>query len=169
MDFLVNNIEKIHSMNFKKVTPEKTSVKKETVSKKSSKSDNDKLDISTNVKQFQDKVKESQEYMEKLKQTKTLDEEKIKEFQKNVKNREYNLEKIDNKIVYSLMTLPAFQRINFSGSSNQSEEIGSVDQKNVKAELEELKKIEEELSNGEKMDKILEEALSYLMKSLLSG
>lgn len=156
MDLLVNSIE-----NLKSVEVEKPSLTKKdkvaTVDLK--KSDQDEVNISADIKSFQEKLVEAEKYKEDLEQAETLSEEEISEFQEKIQDFQQNYEGVEDKIVYSLMTLPAFHGGKTSSSSANL---------TVEKEIEELKKIEQDLTRGGKIDEVLEEAIEYLMKSLLS-
>lgn len=156
MDFLINNIESIKSVEIDKPSaPKKAKVMAVDIKK----SEDDKVNISNELKNFQDKLVESHKYKKDLDKAETLSKSEIKEFQAKITNFQKNYEGIEDNIVYSLMTLPAFQ-----GSKNNK----STENLTINKELEEIKKIENDLNSGGKMDEVLEDAIKYLMKSLLS-
>ncbi|SRR6056297_1627840 len=164
MDFLINNIENVKNTQMKPITVEKrksTDREQETVLEK-----NDKVVISNDLKKFNQELNEADKYKQSLENAKTSSQEQIKQFQEKVKKNSYNLDKVNDSIVYSLMTLPAFQRIRLEPPVQNNPELKSKE--SAGSELEELKKIQQELSQGEQIDEVLEEALDYLMKSLMS-
>ncbi len=164
MDFLINNIENVKNTQMESITVEKKKTagrEQASVLKK-----NDEVVISNDLKKFNKELNEADKYKESLEEAKTSSQEQIKEFQEKVKKNSYNSEQVNDKIVYSLLTLPAFQRINLTPAGQNKPETKT--KASVNSELEELKKIQQELSQGEQIDEVLEEALDYLMKSLIS-
>jgi predicted nucleic acid-binding Zn-ribbon protein len=156
MDFAVSDIENVKAVDLNSSHLEKRE-KSETSTPH--RAPEDEVRLSSNVKHYRHTLSESEKYLEDLEKTDTLSKEEIKKFQEKVQDFQTNYQKVDDKIVYSLMTLPAFQNLNSKENTPKPA---------VEKELEELHRIEEELNSGEKMEEVLEEALEFLMKSLIS-
>ena len=167
MDILINNIKSMPNLRMTRSAVEKkTSKERSKFTSKKEEPENDQVILSKYNKSQQEAIEENQQSLEKKQEENELSQEKIQEFHEKIKENQYNLEEVDNKIVYSLMTLPAFNR--FRMSSTQPDAANELQEKTIKNEIDELKNIQEELSHGEKMDKVLEDALDYLMRSLIS-
>jgi len=167
MDIIVNNIESSSNVRMTRSSVEKKkSTERPIVISKKSKQEGDQVILSKFNKTQKEAIDENQTHDEKSKEEKKLSQKEIQEFHNKMKGNQYVMEEVDDKIVYSLMTLPAFQHMKLT--KNQSESENEIQKISVKNELDELKKIQEELNSGEKMEKVLEEALDYLMRSLVS-
>ena len=155
MDIVVNKLE-----NLQKIKIEKPQVRnnKTATSPETKKSKSDDLQISHEVKIFQNKMEESKKYMETMDKTETLTKEEVQKFQEKIKDYSQNFDTYEDKIVYSLMTLPAFRNISKLKESKPHKN----------PELDEIKRIQEVLQKDGEMEEVLEEAIKFLMKSLLS-
>ena len=166
MEFLINNIDDIKDIIFSRSNFDKNRTDAKVNAQKNN---SDKVELSEDIYTFRKQVEESANYLEKLKESRAESEEKIQQYQEKVKENSYNLDEVNNKIVYSLLTLPAFNRLHMTRASNSETEVeNAAKYSKMNHELEELKKIQEELDEGDHMDKVLEEAIQYLMKSLIS-
>ena len=167
MDFLVNNIESMPNLRMTKSAVEKkTSKERPLVITKKKDQESDQVILSKFNKAHQEAIEENQKNHEATKEEEGLSQKEIRGFREKIKENQYQMAQVNNKIVYSLMTLPAFQHIKMTKA--QPDAVGELKEEAINNELEELKKIQEELSQGEKMDVVLEEAIAYLMHSLVS-
>ncbi|MBN2279704.1 MAG: hypothetical protein JXQ65_03910 [Candidatus Marinimicrobia bacterium] len=167
MDFIVNNIESTSNVRMTKPSVEKNvSADRPVVTPEKQKKENDQVILSNTSKNSQEVIRKTQKKLEESAEDKKLSPKEIQAFQEKIKENLYNLEKVQDKIVYSLMTLPAFQNVKITNYKQKTEK--ESDSLEIRKELDELKKIQEELDHGGKMDEILEEAIDYLMHSLIS-
>ena len=153
MDFLVNNVESSPNIRMTRPSVEKkTSTERPIVISKKSESESDQVILSKHKNTTQEAIEKNQNNSIKTKEKNSLNQKDIQEFHEKIKENQYNIEKVNNKIVYSLMTLPAFRQIQMTKVQPKLND--ELKGKTIKSELDELKKIQEELSQGEKIDEV---------------
>lgn len=159
---ILNEIQKLSKNTVKNTEQVKTTSitqKKNTIEKHENNVNNiDKIEISQETKSFYNKINEAHNYLDDLKKTDTITEKETKEISNKIANDSYSSDSVTEKIVHSLLTLPAFNEL-IKPKENESI-LSNIQNK-------ELEKIYSEIQKGNNPENIYDDVIDFIMRSLL--